>query len=68
MLRKGKKHIRIAIIASLLVIATLLVFAYSLQTVTEQNDPTSTHAPDNETSYWDEDRMKSASPAPMPTQ
>ena len=31
------------------------------------NDGTaSTHAPDNTSSYWDKDRMESASPAPMP--
>lgn len=27
---------------------------------------TSTHAPDNSSTYWDKDRMESASPAPMP--
>ena len=26
----------------------------------------STHAPDNSSTYWDKDRMESASPAPMP--
>lgn len=26
----------------------------------------STHAPDNTSTYWDKDRMESASPAPMP--
>lgn len=31
------------------------------------NDGTaSTHAPDNTSTYWDKDRMESASPAPMP--
>ncbi len=27
---------------------------------------TSTHAQDNSSTYWDKDRMESASPAPMP--
>ena len=27
---------------------------------------TSTHAPDNTSTYWDKDRMESASPASMP--
>ncbi len=26
----------------------------------------STHAPENSSTYWDKDRMESASPAPMP--
>ena len=26
----------------------------------------STHAPDNSSTYWDKDRVESASPAPMP--
>lgn len=26
----------------------------------------STHAPENTSTYWDKDRMESASPAPMP--
>ena len=26
----------------------------------------STHAPENSSTYWDRDRMESASPAPMP--
>lgn len=31
------------------------------------NDGTaSTHAPDNSSTYWDKDRMESASPAPIP--
>lgn len=32
----------------------------------EKDGTTSTRAPDNTSTYWDKDRMESASPAPMP--
>ena len=32
----------------------------------EKDGTTSTHAPSNTSTYWDKDRMESASPAPMP--
>ncbi|WP_315286096.1 hypothetical protein [Rothia mucilaginosa] len=32
----------------------------------EKDGITSTHAPSNTSTYWDKDRMESASPAPMP--
>ena len=32
----------------------------------EKDDTTSTHAPESTSTYWDKDRMESASPAPMP--
>jgi len=32
----------------------------------EKDGTTSTHAPEGTSTYWDKDRMESASPAPMP--
>ncbi|WP_314929384.1 hypothetical protein [Rothia mucilaginosa] len=32
----------------------------------EKDGAASTHAPSNTSTYWDKDRMESASPAPMP--
>lgn len=32
----------------------------------EKDGTTSTHAPESTSTYWDKDRMESASPAPMP--
>ncbi len=45
----------------------LVTFAVLSNNPGNGNDGTaSTHAPNNTSTYWDKDRMESASPAPMP--
>lgn len=62
----------LAALAALIALGALFFLAFSLQNHTEQNSPepnspTTTHAPENESSYWDKEKKESASPAPMPS-
>ena len=53
----------------LLIVCVLLVILAVLSNNnpgSEKDGITSTHAPSNTSTYWDKDRMESASPAPMP--
>lgn len=52
----------------LIVCVLLIIFAVlsSNNPGSEKDGITSTHAPSNTSTYWDKDRMESASPAPMP--
>ena len=52
----------------LLIVCVLLVILAVLSNNNPGNEKgtTSTHAPSNTSTYWDKDRMESASPAPMP--
>lgn len=65
-----RKHYYKYLLGILLLIAcVLLVILAVLSNNNPSNDKdgtTSTHAPGNTSTYWDKDRMESASPAPMP--
>lgn len=55
-----------AILLASLAVAALLAWSQTRQRGVEPNHPASTHAPEEDSSYWDKERMESASPAPMP--
>ena len=65
-----RKHYYKYLLCILLLIASVLLVtlaALSHNNPGHEKDGTaSTHAPDNTSTYWDKDRMESASPAPMP--
>lgn len=54
----------------LLLIACVLLVVFAVLSSNnpgnEKDGTASTHAPDNTSTYWDKDRMESASPASMP--
>lgn len=65
-----RNHYYKYLLCILLLIACVLLVTLA---VLSHNNPgngkdgtASTHAPDNTSTYWDKDRMESASPAPMP--
>ena len=65
-----RNHYYKYLLCILLLIACVLLVTFA---VLSHNNPgngtdgtASTHAPDNTSTYWDKDRMESASPAPMP--
>lgn len=65
-----RNHYYKYLLGILLLIACVLLVTLA---VLSNNNPgngtdgaASTHAPDNSSTYWDKDRMESASPAPMP--
>ena len=65
-----RNHYYKYLLGILLLIACVLLVTFA---VLSNNNPgngkdgtASTHAPSNTSTYWDKDRMESASPAPMP--
>ena len=65
-----RNHYYKYLLGILLFIACVLLVTFA---VLSHNNPgngndgtASTHAPDTSSTYWDKDRMESASPAPMP--
>ena len=65
-----RNHYYKYLLGILLLIACVLLVVFA---VLSNNNPGNgkdgtafTHAPDNSSTYWDKDRMESASPAPMP--
>ncbi len=65
-----RNHYYKYLLCILLLIACVLLVIFA---VLSPNNPgngkdgtASTHAPENSSTYWDKDRMESASPAPMP--
>ena len=65
-----RNHYYKYLLGILLLIACVLLVTFA---VLSNNNPgngtdgtASTYAPENSSTYWDEDRMESASPAPMP--
>lgn len=68
---KGRRN-TIWMLTALLALGALFFFVFSLQRCSvhsspDHNSPTTIYAPDGEGSYWNKERMESASPAPMPT-
>ena len=64
-----RNHYYKYLLAILLLVACVLLVTFAVLSNNPGNgkDGTaSTHAPDNTSTYWDKDRMESASPAPMP--
>lgn len=49
------------------VLASVLVVIHFQRNVPVQDRPAQTHVPHSESTYWDQDKMESASPAPMPS-
>ena len=48
------------------VLLVILAVLYNNNPGNEKDGTASMHAPSNTPTYWDKDRMESASPAPMP--
>ena len=64
-----RNHYYKYLLGILLFIACVLLVTFAVLSNNPGNgkdDTASTHAPDNSSTYWDKDRMESASPAPMP--
>lgn len=61
------KHMIFAFFVVLLVFLSIFLVLNSQRITSRQDSPTSTLAPDGEDSYWNKQRMESASPAPMPS-
>ena len=64
-----KRYSKYLLCILLLIACVLLVILAVLSSNNpggEKEGTTSTHAPSNTSTYWDKDRMESASPAPMP--
>lgn len=65
-----RNHYYKYLLCILLLIACVLLVTLAVlsnnNTGNGKDSTASTHAPDNSSNYWDEDRMESASPAPMP--
>ena len=65
-----RNHYYKYLLCVLLLIACVLLVVLAVlshnDTGNGKDGTASTHAPDNSSTYWDKDRMESASPAPMP--
>lgn len=65
-----RKHYYKYLLGILLLIACVLLVIFAVLSSNnpggEKDGPASTHAPSSTSTYWDKDRMESASPAPMP--
>ena len=65
-----RNHYYKYLLGILLLIACCLLVVFAVlsnnNSGNEKDDTASTHAPSNTSTYWDKDRMESASPAPMP--
>ena len=65
-----RNHYYKYLLGILLLIAWCLLVVFAVlsnnNSGNEKDDTASTHAPSNTSTYWDKDRMESASPAPMP--
>lgn len=64
-----RNHYYKYLLCVLLLVACVLLVTFAVLSNNPGNgkDGTaSTHAPENTSTYWDKDRMESASPAPMP--
>lgn len=67
MVKKNRMRIMLAIFAVFLVLVLILLVVHSQRNISVRDSPVSTHTPDGENSYWNKERMESASPAPMPS-
>ena len=64
-----RNHYYKYLLGILLLIACVLLVTLAVlsnNTGNGKDGTASTHAPENSSTYWDKDRMESASPAPMP--
>ena len=65
-----RNHYYKYLLGILLLIACVLLLVFAVLSNStrgnEKDGTASTHAPSNTSTYWDKDRMESASPAPMP--
>ena len=65
-----RKHYYKYLLCILLLIACVLLVTLAVLSPNnpghEKDGTASTHAPESSSTYWDKDRMESASPAPMP--
>lgn len=65
-----RKHYYKYLLGILLLIACVLLVIFAVLSSNnpggEKDGTTSTHAPESTSTYWDKERMESASPAPMP--
>lgn len=65
-----RNHYYKYLLGILLLIACCLLVTFAVlspnNTGNSKDGTASTHAPSNTSTYWDKDRMESASPAPMP--
>lgn len=65
-----RKHYYKYLLGILLLIACVLLVIFAVLSSNnpggEKDSTASTHAPSSTSTYWDKDRMESASPAPMP--
>ena len=59
--------ISVTIFIIFLVIGIGFLAFYSRQATPVQDSPASTQAPVEQSDYWNEERMESATPAPMPS-
>ena len=65
-----RKHYYKYLLGILLLIACVLLVIFAVLSSNnpggEKDGTASTHAPSSTSTYWNKDRMESASPAPMP--
>ena len=65
-----RKHSYKYLLCILLLVACVLLVVLAVLSSNnsghEEDGTASTHAPESTSTYWDKDRMESASPAPMP--
>ena len=65
-----RNHYYKYLLCTLLLIACVLLVIFAVlshnNSGSGKDGTASTHVPENSSTYWDKDRMESASPAPMP--
>lgn len=54
------------LVVSFLAIGALTLLGCSAQPLPERDRPATLYAPDDEGDYWDDERIGSVAPAPMP--